>query len=99
MKLDDARVQFRYMSKMTVRAKESRSSEFRNNIDCRHCNTREEESKDQRHNGDEKTSNMTKRHNNTRKRTGKRRRNRILKDKAAAETDCKYREPQNTNKQ
>ena len=41
MNIDDARVWFRYGSRMTVRVKANRSSAFRN---CRHCNTDESES-------------------------------------------------------
>ena len=44
MNINDARVWFRYRSKMTVRVKANRSSEFRNNMGCRHCNTDEVES-------------------------------------------------------
>ena len=36
MNLDDARVRFRYKSKMAVRVKTNRSSEFINNMGCRH---------------------------------------------------------------
>ena len=44
MNIDDARVWFRYRSKMTVRVKANRSSEFRNNMGCRQCKSDEVES-------------------------------------------------------
>ena len=44
MNIDDARVWFRYRSKMTVRVKANRSTEFRNNMGCRHCDTDKVES-------------------------------------------------------
>ena len=46
MNIDDARVWFRYKSKMTGRVKENRSSEYRDNMGCNHsnCNTNEIES-------------------------------------------------------
>ena len=42
--LDYTRVWCRYRSKMTIRVKENWSSEFKTNMDRRHCNTKEEES-------------------------------------------------------
>ena len=44
MNLDNARVWFGYRSKITVIVKDKISSEFRNNMGCRHCNTEEVES-------------------------------------------------------
>ena len=46
MNIDDARVWFGYRSKMTVRVKANRSSEYRNNIGRRHCNTNKIESQE-----------------------------------------------------
>ena len=37
---------FRYKSKMTVRVKANRTSEYSNNMGCRHCNTNEIESQE-----------------------------------------------------
>ena len=44
--LDDVRVWFRYRSKITIRVKPNRLSEFKTNMDCKYCNTKEEESRD-----------------------------------------------------
>ena len=46
MNIDDARVWFRYRSKMTIRVKGNRTSAFRDNMDCRHCDTKEEETQE-----------------------------------------------------
>ena len=37
---------FRYKSRMTVRVKANRTSEYSNNMGCRHCNTNEIESQE-----------------------------------------------------
>ena len=42
MSIDDARVWFRYRRKMTRRVKGNRTSVFRDDMDCRHCDTKEE---------------------------------------------------------
>ena len=39
MNLNDARLWFRYRSRMTVRIEADNSSTFRNNMDCRHFDT------------------------------------------------------------
>ena len=39
--LADTRIWFIYRSRVTVRVKTNRSSAFRDNVDCRHCDSGE----------------------------------------------------------
>ena len=46
MNLDDARIGFKYGSKMIKRVKGNTSSAFRKNMNCRHCPQTEEETQE-----------------------------------------------------
>ena len=71
MKLDDARVWFRYRSKMKIRVKGNTSSAFRQNMDCKGTDLRPRLGRrTQPHGVLEKVNKKTKRHNKEQKARG-----------------------------